>query len=69
MNQWWNKPSPKGNQTGEGTYKVIRTGRNEENFEKYKLAMKEAKKVVNEAKSKAYENLWELKTKTREKYI
>jgi len=50
------------------SYKELQKCRNEANLEKYKLAKKESKEAVNEAKSKAYENLGEARKKSKREW-
>jgi hypothetical protein len=55
---WWNEEVQNIVKIKRECFKTWQTNRNEENFEKYKWAKKEVKKVVRDAKLKAYDDLY-----------
>ncbi|XP_077249225.1 uncharacterized protein LOC143888681 [Tasmannia lanceolata] len=67
---WWNEEVQKAIRPKRECYKCLHKCRDEENIEKYKLARKEAKKAVREARGKAYKDLHHrLGTKEGEKNV
>ncbi len=67
---WWDEGIQEKVKEKKACYKSLYTCRSDENLEKYKNAKKEVKKVVSEAKKKAFENFYKkLDTKEGEKDI
>ena len=67
---WWNEDVQEKVRNKKNCFKAIHLCNSAENWEKYRLARKEAKKVVSEARAKAYEGFYkELGTKAGEQKI
>ena len=65
---WWNEDVQTIVKTKRTSYKTWQQSRKEEDFERHKYVMKEAKKVTRDAKFKAYDDLYDkLGTKDGEK--
>src|SRR4029450_8402731 len=69
-NWWWSEEVQKIVKTKRECYKVWQKTRNSETFNQYKKVNKEVKKVVSEAKHRAYDDFYsKLGTKDGEKNI
>ena len=67
---WWNEDVQKAIKEKKECYKCLYHDRCANNIEKYKVAKKNAKRAVSEAKGRAYEDLYQrLSTKEGEKDI
>ena len=67
---WWNDDVQKAIREKRAYYKIYQKFRNKENLKKYKKANKYAKKIVSDAKNKAYDDLYNrLGTKEGEKDV
>ena len=56
---WWNEDVQNIVKTKRTSYITWQKSRKEEDFERYKYMRKEAKKVIRDAKFKAYDNLYD----------
>ena len=64
---WWETNVQEKVKTKRECFKALHSCNNEENREKYRVAKKETRKAVSEAKSKAFEGLYQsLRTKNGE---
>ena len=67
---WWNDDVQKAFREKWADYKTYKKFRNKENLEKYKKSNKYAKRIVSDAKNKAYDDLYNrLGTKEGEKDV
>ena len=67
---WWNEDVQKIVKTKRTSYKTWQKSRKKEDFERYKYVRKEVKKVIRDAKFKAYDDLYDkLGTKDGEKDV
>ena len=67
---WWNEIVQEKTKHKKDCFKAIHLCNNVENWERYRLAKKETKKAVSEARDKAYEEFYkELGTKAGERKI
>ena len=67
---WWNENVQEKVKYKRECFKALQVGNNTENWEKYRLARRETKKAVSEARSKAFEGFYQaLETKNGERQI
>ena len=69
-NSWWNEEVKRTIKNKRMCYRNLSKNRDEASFDNYKLAKKDAKKVVNEVRAKVYQDIYErLDSKEGEKNI